>query len=240
MKIHSLQHIEFETEGTIAEWIEEKKHTLSTTHIYKNENFPVIDDFDFLIIMGGPMNIYEYEKYPWLRAEKAFIKETISSGKAVIGICLGAQLIADVLGATMSKNNYKEIGWFPVHISKETGLSKEKGPETPILKDIPEEFIAFHWHGDTFNLPEGSKRLFSSEACKNQGFIYGDRIIGLQFHLEMSNRTIGNLIENCSDELIEGKYIQSEKEMLNKDSYIAESNQLMFRLLNYLERTIKS
>ena len=211
-----------------------KGHSLSSTHLYADESFPNLDNFDLLIIMGGPMNIYEYEKYPWLREEKKFIEETISVGKAVLGICLGAQLVADVLKAEVLKNNYKEIGWFPVF------TLKQEGSNVYLLENIPEKFTAFHWHGDTFNLPEDAKSLFFSEACKNQGFIYNDRVIGLQFHLEMSNETIGNVIENCSDELIDGKYIQNEKEMINKDSLLADSRLLMFNLLDNLERLIGS
>jgi GMP synthase-like glutamine amidotransferase len=218
--------------GTIVEWIEERKHSFSTTHLYKNRKFSTMDDFDLLVIMGGPMNIYEYEKYPWLKEEKMFIKETISAGKAVLGICLGAQLIADVLKATVSKNKYKEIGWFPVF------TIKPERSENALLKGIPEKFTAFHWHGDTFDLPEGAARLFESEACKNQGFVYKNRVIGLQFHLEMSNRTIENVIKNCKDELIEGTYIQSEAEMLDKDSFLTESKLLMFRILDNLEGII--
>lgn len=171
MKIHYIQHIEFETLGTIAEWIEIREHSLSNTLLYNNENFPGLDNFDLLIIMGGPMNIYEYEKYPWLREEKVFIEEAISAGKAVLGICLGAQLIADVLKAEVFNNNYKEIGWFPVFIVK------QEISETFLLKNVPEEFTAFHWHGDTFSLPEGAKHLFASEACKNQGFIYRNTVL---------------------------------------------------------------
>lgn len=233
MKIHCIQHVEFETMGTIVEWIAEKNHSLSTTHLYDNSKFPAMDDFDLLVIMGGPMNIYEYEMYPWLIDEKVFIKDTISAGKAVLGICLGAQLVADVLGAKVSKNKHKEIGWFPVF------ATRQKKSENMLLKGIPEKFIAFHWHGDTFDLPEGAERLFESEACKNQGFVYKNRIIGLQFHLEMSNRTIGNVIKNCKDELIEGTYIQSEADMLDKDSFLTESKLLMFRILDNLEENMK-
>ena len=234
MKIHCIQHVEFETLGTIAEWIEKRKHSLSNTLLYKNENFPGMDNFDLLIIMGGPMNIYEYEKYPWLREEKAFIQETISAGKTVLGICLGAQLIADVLKAEVFNNNYKEIGWFPVFIVK------QEISETFLLKNVPEEFTAFHWHGDTFSLPEGAKHLFASEACKNQGFIFSNRVIGLQFHLEMSNMTIWNVIGNCRNELIERKYIQNEEDMLDKDSLLAESKLLVFTLMDNFEGMIGS
>jgi len=232
VKIHCIQHVEFETLGTISEWIEKRKHYLSTTRLHEKEYFPKMEDLDLLIIMGGPMNIYEHEKYPSLGEEKRFIKEVISAGKAVIGICLGAQLIADVLKAEVFKNDYKEIGWFPVFMSREVGA------ESPLLGGIPEKFTAFHWHGDTFSLPEGSKRLFSSEACKNQGFLYRDRVIGLQFHLEMSSRTIGNVIENCRDELIEGKYIQNEETMINRDTFLAESKLLIFRLMDNFEKIV--
>ncbi|PAV10454.1 amidotransferase [Methanosarcina spelaei] len=232
MKIHCIQHVKFETLGTIVEWIEERKHSLSTTHLYENHNFPSLDNFDLLIVMGGPMNIYEYEKYPWLRKEKIFLKEAISAGKAVLGICLGAQLIADVLKAEVFKNNYKEIGWFPIFTIKPES-------ENPLLKGIPEKFTAFHWHGDTFGLPEEAIRLFESEACKNQGFIYKNRVIGLQFHLEMSNKTIGNVIKNCRNELVEGVYIQNEEEMLDRDSLLTESKLLMFSMLDNFEEVIR-
>ncbi len=234
MKIHCIQHVEFETPGTIIDWIEKRKHSLSSTLLYENESFPGLDNFDLLIIMGGPMNIYEYERYPWLSEEKAFIEEAISEGKAVLGICLGAQLIADVLKAEVFRNNYKEIGWFPVSTVK-YGMS-----ETLLLENVPDEFTAFHWHGDTFSLPTGAKQLFTSEACKNQGFIYENRVIGLQFHLEMTNRAIRDVIGNCRDELIEGKYIQSEEEILNKDSLLENSKLLMFTLLDNFERMIGS
>jgi len=234
MKIHCIQHVEFETIGTITQWSEKKGHSLSSTHLYADGSFPSLNNLDLLIIMGGPMNIYEHEKYPWLIEEKKFIEETISVGKAVLGICLGAQLVADVLKAAVFKNNYKEIGWFPVFTLKQARSN------VFLLENIPEKFCAFHWHGDTFNLPVNTKRLFLSEACKNQGFIYNDRVIGLQFHLEMSNETIGNVIENCSDELIDGKYIQNEKKMINQDSLLANSKLLIFNLLDNLEMLIGS
>jgi len=234
MKIHYIQHVKFENLGTITQWSEKKGYSLSSTHLYADESFLSLDNFDLLIIMGGPMNIYESEKYPWLIEEKKFIEETIYVGKAVLGTCLGAQLVADVLKAEVFKNNYTEIGWFPVFTLKQA-ISKFS-----FLENIPEKFTAFHWHGDTFNLPEDAKRLFLSEACKNQGFIYNDRVIGLQFHLEMSNETIRNAIENCRDELVDGKYIQNEKEMLSKDTLLADSRLLMFKLLDNLEKMIGS
>lgn len=232
MKIHCIQHVKFEVPGTIAEWIEKKKHHLSTTHLYENEILPETDTFDLLIVMGGPMNIYEYEKYPWLRKEKDFLEKTVAEEKAVLGICLGAQLLADVLKAKVFKNNHREIGWFTVSVIKEGKT------EVSLLEGIPGQFTAFHWHGDTFDLPEGARRLFESEACKNQGFIYENRVIGLQFHVEMSDQTIRNVIENCRDELVEGKYIQNEDEMLGREDFLVNSKRLMFRLMDNLEKAI--
>lgn len=232
MKIHCIQHVKFEALGTITEWIEKKNHHLSTTHLYEKESFPETDTFDLLIVMGGPMNIYEYEQYPWLREEKAFLEKNVAEGKAVLGICLGAQLLADVLKAKVFKNTYKEIGWFPVSVIKD-GKS-----EVSLLEGVPDQFTAFHWHGDTFDLPEGAGRLFESEACKNQGFIYENRVIGLQFHVEMSNQAIRNVIENCRDEIVKGKYIQNDDEMLEREDFLIDSKRLMFRLMDNLENTI--
>jgi GMP synthase-like glutamine amidotransferase len=169
-----------------------------------------------------------------LKEEKAFIEDAISAGKAVLGICLGAQLIADVLKAEVSKNNYKEIGWFPLF------TVKQETSETSLVKNFPEKFTAFHWHGDTFSLPEGAKQLFESVACKNQGFIYRNRVVGLQFHLEMNNMTIRNVIGNCRDELIEGKYIQNEEDMLDKNSFMAEAKKLLFTLMDNFDGMIGS
>lgn len=232
VKIHCIQHVKFEALGTITEWIEKKNHHLSTTHLYEKESFPETDTFDLLIVMGGPMNIYEYEQYPWLREEKAFLEKNVAEGKAVLGICLGAQLLADVLKAKVFKNTYKEIGWFPVSVIKD-GKS-----EVSLLEGVPDQFTAFHWHGDTFDLPEGAGRLFESEACKNQGFIYENRVIGLQFHVEMSNQAIRNVIENCRDEIVKGKYIQNDDEMLEREDFLIDSKRLMFRLMDNLENTI--
>jgi GMP synthase-like glutamine amidotransferase len=232
VKIHCIQHVNFETPGNITEWIETKKHYLTTTHLYENESFPETDNFDLLLVMGGPMNIYEYEKYPWLREEKTFLEKAIAEKKAVLGICLGAQLLADVLKAQVFKNNYKEIGWFPVSVIE------ENKSEVSFLEGFPDRFTAFHWHGDTFDLPAGARQIFESEACKNQGFIYENRVIGLQFHVEMNKQTIKNVIENCRDELVEGKYIQKEDEMLDREDFLTESRQLIFRLMDNLEKAI--
>ena len=143
MRIHYLQHVPFEDLAYIETWAKDKGHSLSVTKLYLNEKLPGMDDFDWLIVMGGPMNIYEEREYPWLVEEKQFIEEVIKTGKVVLGICLGAQLIADVLGGKVRQNDYQEIGWFPVTKTSEANNSV-------FFKSLPDDFMAFHWHGDTF------------------------------------------------------------------------------------------
>lgn len=232
MRIHYIQHVAFEDLGYIQEWAIENGHTLSKTLLHEGQSLPILDDFDFLVIMGGPMNIYEENVYPWLIEEKAFIKKAIDNDKIVLGICLGAQLIADVLGGLIFKNSYKEIGWFPVTLSQD-------GQNSPLFKGFPLDFIPFHWHGDTFDLPPACKNICYSDACENQGFTYGDRVIGLQFHLEATSKSINDIITNCSNEIVADKYIQSADQILSKMENIPKVNSLMINLLDNIVDTVK-
>ncbi len=230
MKIHYIQHVEFETPANILKWAEKKGYKFSGTHLYKGDNLPELDDFDFLVVMGGPMGIYDEDEYPWLKKEKNFIKEAIEKDKKVLGICLGAQLIADVLGSKVYKNKEKEIGWFPVEKTLEADNSK-------IFKDFPEKFVAFHWHGDTFDIPSGAVHTAKSTACKNQSFEYNDgKVVALQFHLEVDKNAVKRLIENSEEELKEkGDYIQSPEDMLKEEIYFKEIENLLYKMLDKLE-----
>lgn len=229
MKVHYLQHVAFEGLSSIEPILQKKGHQLSCTHLYKNEPLPSVDDIDWLIVMGGPMGIYDEEHYPWLKAEKKFIYEVIAANKIVLGICLGAQLIADVLGAKVYKNAHKEIGWF--------NISKSPAATETILSDaIPKRVQVFHWHGDTFDIPVGAIPLAESEVCKNQGFIYHNRVVGFQFHLETTKASALELIKNCRNELDDSLYVQSEEEMLSSPENFSRINQIMFDILDALEK----
>ena len=162
MRVHYLQHVPFEGIGSIKNFLIEKGHELTCTKLYEKEKLPPAQNFDWLIVMGGPMGVYDEQIYPWLKLEKKFIKEAISSGKTVLGICLGAQLIADTLGARVYQNKYREIGWFDIIRSKEA-------ENTLLAKALPQKAKVFHWHGDTFDIPNGAIPLARSEACQNQG-----------------------------------------------------------------------
>jgi len=165
MKIHWLQHVPFEGLGCIERWIRTRPHILSRTRMYANDSLPAIADFDMLIIMGGPMGVSNIKRYPWLAKEMAFIEKAIQARKPVLGICLGAQLIASALGARVYKDRYKEIGWFDVHLT-------EGAWNYRTLDFLPAKFTVFQWHGDTFDMPRGAQQLAYSNACSNQAFIY--------------------------------------------------------------------
>jgi GMP synthase-like glutamine amidotransferase len=228
MRIHSLEHEPFEGLANIEVWAKKRGHSISRTLLFNNEELPNMSDFDWLVIMGGSMNIYEEEKYPWLKEEKNFIAEAIAYKKIVLGVCLGSQLIADVLGGRVIKNRFKEIGWFPVSLTREARNSS-------IFSTFPGKFTAFHWHGDTFKIPPGAARIAESEGCANQAFEYG-RVIGLQFHLEYSVESIDLMFKNCGDEIVDGKYIQKPDEIISQNNNVRELNRLLILLLDNIER----
>jgi GMP synthase (glutamine-hydrolysing) len=228
MRLHYLQHVPFEDPANIAVWAEKRGHSVSGTALHDGQQMPATSQFDWLVILGGPMNVYEEQEYPWLAAEKRLIAEAIAQKMIVIGICLGAQLIADVLGARVYRNSQPEIGWFPVSLT-------EKANASPVFKGLPCRFNAFHWHGDTFDIPAGAIGLARSDACVNQAFMYGQRVIGLQFHLESTMSSIRRLIENSQDEGGAGKYVQTPREMLAPNARFGEIENILDTLLDNLD-----
>ena len=173
------------------------------------------------------MNIYDDAKFSWLAAEKRFLKEAIDRGKIVLGICLGAQLLADVLGAKIYANRHKEIGWFNIRKVK---TAQENG----MVALFPDMIEAFHWHGDTFDIPDGAVHFLQSAGCKNQGFTLGERVLALQFHLEIAKSGAESLIIQCGDEIEKGRFCQSPDTMLAKSDRFEKINKLMFRILDHM------
>jgi len=193
--------------------------------VYEYDPYPTLSDVENLIIMGGPMGVGDDQIYPWLKSEKAYIRKAIQKNKIVVGVCLGAQLIAMVLGAKVYPNPHKEIGWFPVH-------KTPQAHNTSIGKILSESFMAFHWHGDTFDIPKGAVHLAESKVCKNQAFVYLNRVIALQFHLESTQSSIESLIQNCRDELISAPHIQTADQIRKGYHQIESLNTIMVKLMN--------
>jgi GMP synthase-like glutamine amidotransferase len=228
IRVHSIQHVEFETPAYFMQLIQ-KYNLPYTTSIAGNANYlPSQDSFDLLILMGGPMNVDETDTYDWLADEKKFILDSIKKGKKIIGVCLGAQLIASCLNAKVKKNEFKEIGWFPVFKTPEAA-------DHQIFSGLPDSFMTFHWHGDTFQIPQNCIRLAASAACSNQAFVYKDKVVGLQFHSEVTLESIGALIDNCRSELTEEKYIQTENEIIAQSkALVRETNEYLEKIFNNL------
>jgi GMP synthase-like glutamine amidotransferase len=229
MKIHYFQHVPFEGLGNIEDWIRAGNYPLSATRFYAADPLPKLDEIDWLIIMGGPMGVYEDTKYSWLTVEKNFIGASIQAGKKVLGICLGAQLIAAALGEKVYPHVHKEIGWFPLKLTDE-------GIRSNVLRGFPAELLAFHWHGDTFHLPRGATLLAETFACRNQAFAYGNKVVGLQFHLDFTRENVEKLIENCTAELVEAPYIQTPEQMLHTAVQFGNIQKHMYKMLdNFIE-----
>lgn len=232
MRIHHLQHVAFEGLGSMQARLTMagggKEHSLRSTQLYLDEPLPEVNDLDWLIVMGGPMSIHDEKDYPWLKQEKRFIRDCIKQGKKVLGICLGAQLIAEALGADIVPNQSREIGWFPLTINPALQAS--------FLKDVfPSSVDAFHWHGEVFSLPEGSVAVGSSIACANQGFIVDDRVAAFQFHLETTLESASALIQHCGDELDDSAFVQNAEEILGNPKRFDAINKTMERVLMAFE-----
>ncbi|NLC71280.1 MAG: C26 family cysteine hydrolase domain-containing family [Desulfuromonadaceae bacterium] len=226
MRAHYLQHVPFEGLGSIEPWLEAAGYGITVTRFHEGENLPNLDGMDLLVVMGGPMSVNDEDQFPWLAAEKKFIRDAIDANKPVLGICLGAQLIASALGARVFPNRCREIGWFPVQ-----GVSHgDRGAFS-----FPASVEVFHWHGETFELPAGAIHLASSSGCVNQAFQFGRSVIGLQFHLETMPESAGELVLHCREDLIPGEYVQAEEVILSaKDVKYRTINHLMGEILSHL------
>jgi len=224
VNIHYFQHAAGEGPGEIANWAAASGHNLSGTHWYRGDTPPDPEEIDFLAIMGGGMNIYEHRNHPWLVPEKALIAKVIALGKPVLGVCLGGQLIADVMGGRVYQNPEYEIGWFPIQ--------SVEPRQHPLFAHFPPEFTALHWHGDTFELPPGATLLASTDACRNQAFLCRDNVVALQFHIEVRPADVRLFVQGETAPLPAGRYVQSFEQILDGDANIPAVHKLLTPLLD--------
>jgi GMP synthase-like glutamine amidotransferase len=229
MRIHVIQHVPFEGPGLIAAWAAERGHELASA-LALTEEYPSADDIDFLVVMGGPMDADDEAKSPWLHAEKRFIAEAIASGRLVLGVCLGAQIIAEVLGGNVRRNPEKEIGWFTVERTV-------MGADEPLFSGWPDPVVVGQWHSDTFDLPGGIEPILSSEACANQAFVFDRRVVGLQFHIEWTQRSVAALVSACGDDCDDtGLWVMAPTQITDEaPERVQECRRLLFALLDAIE-----
>jgi GMP synthase (glutamine-hydrolysing) len=223
MKISVLQHAEHEGPAEIEVWAHKRFHHVVITRLDRGEPLPAWDSFDLLVVMGGEMNVYQYRDWPWLKAERELVEVALAAGKPVVGICLGAQLIADALGARVTQNSEIELGWHPVSFTPEA-----RG----LFPDLPESVTPLHWHNDMFELPDGATRLAVSAACGEQGFVIPKKCLGLQFHFEVDPKSVLQFVQG-QGQWPKGPYIQSAEEVAaNAETHHAANRQILFGLLD--------
>jgi GMP synthase-like glutamine amidotransferase len=228
-RVHWLQHVPFEELGTIRPWLAERAARITATTLYADPVLPKLHELDWLIVMGGPMSVHDRDRYPWLVQEQRLIADAIAADKTVLGICLGAQLVAQALGARVFRAPDREIGWFP--------LEPVTAPaDDPLANLFLTTRRVFHWHGETFDLPPGAVPLAKSAACEHQAFALGPRVLGLQFHLEMTPDGARALIEHCPGDLAPGPWVQPPAAMLADGERFRHANALMRRVLDSLAR----
>ena len=223
MKVLVLRHVPHEHLGTLAETLISNNITYEYVNFFENDSPNItIKDLCGLIILGGPMNVYETDRYPYLEMEDRLIKQAIERDVPILGICLGAQLVAKALGSRVIKNKEKEIGWYPLKITQE-------GNKDKLFKHFHSEEIVFQWHGDTFEIPEGAVHLAESSLCINQAFRIGHNVYGLQFHLEVTPEMILkwlNVPENQKEVVSLKEKINPEVIKIGTPKFISHLNSL--------------
>ena len=229
MRVRTLQHVPFEGLAALEPALRAAGHEIATTRLFAGEPLPPVESFDWLVVLGGPMSVHDESVHGWLAPEKDLLRRAIEKERRVLGICLGAQLLAEVLGSSVRPNREREIGWFPVE--------RVPGAEaSPCGRALPSSALAFHWHGETFDLPRGALQIARSEACENQAFAWGDRVLALQFHLETTRAAAESLIEHCRDELVPGgRFVASPESMLADDARFERMRPVLARLLSVFE-----
>lgn len=221
-KVAIFQHADGEWIGSMRHWFAEKPFQLTTYRLDQNDPLPSVAEFDWLLIMGGPMSTYDETNYPWLIAEKQLIREAIEADKIVLGMCLGSQLIASALGAKVYPNTQQEIGWFPVNkIDARASW-------------MPEDLQPLSWHGDCVELPENTSSFADSEITPCQGFYFGPRVWALQFHLEVEPGTVDAFLALENQPLPQTEFVQDVATLLNNAEQLKQSQQAMFALLDNL------
>lgn len=192
-KVFVLKHVPNEDAGTILDFLRESEISFQGVALYAGEAFPKVDEARAIVIMGGPMNVDEEHKYPFLKDEKMFLKEAIKKNVPCLGVCLGSQLLARALGSSVYKAKQEEIGWDDVALTPEA-------KKDLLFSNVPGKSLkVLQWHGDTFDLPKDAVHLASSKVVPNQAFRYGEKIYGLQFHVEVNKPMLEDWFKQRKD-----------------------------------------
>ncbi|WP_321324008.1 type 1 glutamine amidotransferase [Thiomicrorhabdus sp.] len=232
MKVLIVKHAVFEKEGNMAAWLQKKQADVVYLNLYESTVFPDPKTFDLIVLLGGPMSVNDEEEYPWLVAEKRFVKEALLLDMPILGICLGGQLIANALGAPVTLNKETEIGWHTISNSTSNSTSNKR------IFQFPEQMPIFNWHGETFALPTGAESIMKSQACENQGFQYGGKVIGLQCHPEVTPEIIQDWIDEIGEQMVQGEFVHTPEQMfVDVENKVAQAQIQLENMLDFI--TIK-
>ncbi|GAP00244.1 type 1 glutamine amidotransferase [Fructobacillus ficulneus] len=219
MRVNILQHTPNEGPGSIQTWAKSHGHEVFIYHPYQFGYLPTADETDFLVILGGPIS--PNDNLPWIEAERGLVQELLDRDVPIFGACYGAQMIAKVLGYRVLKAPAKEVGWAPVY------------RQTTAIPGLPDQLTALHWHEDMFELPAEADLLFASDAVKNQGFVLGHRVVGLQFHFEPQADNVREMVVNDFP-YIEGSVLGQSAQAIIDAGVPAENEGVMFTILDFL------
>ena len=230
MRIQLIEHDPEDFSRTnISFWAAAKGHQVNQVYICNNDALPSLDSFDWLMVMGGSQNAWDEEANSWLREEKEFVAEAVAENKLFLGICFGAQLLAEALGGKIFPNEHKEVGWHEVTLNP-------AGKESFLFQNVPPSFVTFHWHSDHFSLPGNCTRLADSPPTENQAFVCRERpAVGLQFHPEYTREMIRYYAREHSQDWVPDKYVGSPDEVLARTEEMPDTYWLMETLLNNME-----
>jgi len=205
MRVLCLTHIAFEGPGRIAAWVDARGHQLNVMRTDLAGKYPDVEFTDMVVAMGGPMSVND--SHPWLREEMAYLEQVLRAKKPVLGVCLGAQLLARIFGARVYAAGAKEIGWWPTR-----SVSAEADSALP----LPPIFHPLHWHGETFDLPSGAVRLAESNAIANQAFSMNRHVMGLQFHIEATPESVADIVAGAGTDIDGGNWQQPAEQIVRE------------------------
>jgi len=225
MKILIVTHASFEKPGSIESWAKRHDYAVQEVKPYAGEKLPAINDYDMLIVMGGPQSPVEMHESPYLADEIEFVRQALRQNKRILGVCLGAQLIAEALGARTERSPNKEIGMYPVSLLMAAATD-------PVFGSFPASFDVMHWHSDMPGIADGMEILAKSEGCPRQVYRYGDKVYGFQCHFELTRELVDEMLKHCEGDLKVGKYVMTPDQLRSLD--YKQINAQMDKVLDYL------
>jgi GMP synthase (glutamine-hydrolysing) len=213
--------------GSTQTWLDRNGYAAVHLKVWEIQTWPELNSYDWLVLCGGGPNVDEEDQWPWMRAEKAFLKEAIAADKKILGLCLGAQLIAEQLGAKVHRHEHSEVGWFEVSVNN----------RHPLFQFSNEKLLVFQYHSYRFHLPKNAEKIAWNEITSDQAFVFGQKIVAFQFHPESTSQWVEDCATDVKDPLPKGPYCQDASTILQFNKSQQEPlQQWYFQFLNLFSK----